>query len=783
MATQVVAATAESASQAAPPVTAVAPKTAEVDAVAPSPVLPAVVHSAYAVTAYTMPTGVVPPALSAAPLSAAPTTMPSAPVSLAPLALVLAAAYPQSSASSVTATAPAATVTTSAPPSAGTPTVVATIPVDPWAIAITKDGKTIYGTSSPYATDANGTPVATVQVVDASTNTQVGEPIPVGQFVAPGNIVTNPTMNRAYVVAYNPATITNPSTGYSQTGYLPSLVVIDTSTNKTIGSPIPLVTSDQTSTTMTSPGPSALAVSPDGSRVYVAGATVTSSYTGQVTSWRPTVTVFDTTTNTQVGDTLGIGPVSTNLYSGTGATSVLVSPDGKRLYVTTASNLTSSSSSSPSVTTTIYTVDSKSGAPVGNPIVLTNDAGALIPQTEALSPDGTKLYVESLSYPAITIGAQNTQPQSAQEIANATVLTFNTSTGQQVGTPINVVGYGVMTLSPDGKTLYVSDVADSRTGKKGSYQPYAGAPNQTMYDGSVTGYNLSTGKGIGAPTTVGLGPTSMVVNPAGTRLYVANMADNTISVIKVTSSTSGTPNLAQTFVIGVQAWTANVQHLITNVSTTIVHNAQVIGTNITRGIETIGQTVSINVGDLLSSGVLTLGDAVSFAFDVGPKAIGNELIHFVQVASSIKLPAAWAPALGKAFGVAGGVYNIVSGGTALFQGQPVSGGLDVLAGGLTVAGFAVGGPLNPVGDALLVGGLVASGVSLAVKLNPGIDQAVDHALKDTVQNVQKVANDTVQNVQKAANDTVHNLQQAANDTGKSVSHGLDNIAHGKWPWQ
>ncbi|WP_285033366.1 hypothetical protein [Mycolicibacterium sp. lyk4-40-TYG-92] len=593
-----------------------APKTAQVDAVAPSPVLPAVVHSAYAVTAYTMPTGVVPPALSAAPLSAAPTTMPSAPVSLAPLALVLAAAYPQSSASSVTATAPAATVTTSAPPSAGTPTVVATIPVDPWAIAITKDGKTIYGTSSPYATDANGTPVATVQVVDASTNTQVGEPIPVGQFVAPGNIVTNPTMNRAYVVAYNPATITNPSTGYSQTGYLPSLVVIDTSTNKTIGSPIPLVTSDQNSTTMTSPGPSALAVSPDGSRVYVAGATVTSSYTGQVTSWRPTVTVFDTTTNTQVGDTLGIGPVSTNLYSGTGATSVLVSPDGKRLYVTTASNLTSSSSSSPSVTTTIYTVDSKSGAPVGNPIILTNDAGALIPQTEALSPDGTKLYVESLSYPAITIGAQNTQPQSAQEIANATVLTFNTSTGQQVGTPINVVGYGVMTLSPDGKTLYVSDVADSRTGKKASYQPYAGLPTQTMYDGSVTGYDLSTGKGIGAPTTVGLGPTSMVVNPAGTRLYVANMADNTISVIDLADGSSGglTPiaTVFQTAGAALHAAVVQLQTFVTAAQKSVVAAVQKTAAVVQQTVSHVQQQVVAQVQQIVNTVKSAVNSIVTF---------------------------------------------------------------------------------------------------------------------------------------------------------------------------
>lgn len=603
-------------SPAASPATAVAPKAVEVDAGQPSQALMVVVHPTYAVAANTVPAGAVPPALSAAPLTAAPTTAPSTPVSLTPLALILAAAYPQSSASSAQASAPAAAVTTSAPPASGTPTVVATIAVDPYSIAITKDGKTLYGTSSPYATDASGMPVATVEVVDASTNKQVGEPISVGQFVSQGNIVTNPVMDRAYVIAYNPATITNPSTGYSQTSYLPSLVVIDTSTNKTVGSPIPLVTSDQNSTTITSTGPSALAVSPDGSRVYVAGATVTSTFTGQVTSWQPTVTVFDTTTNTQVGAPLAIGPVSTNFYSSTGATSVLVSPDGNRLYVTTVSSLASSSSSSPSATTAIYTVDSKSGAPVGNPIVLTNDAGALVPQTDVLSPDGTKLYVESFAYPAITIGGQNTQPQSAQEIANATVLTFNTSTGQQVGTPVNVVGYGVMALSPDGKTLYVSDVADSRTGQKGSYQPYPGAPTQTMYDGSVTGYNLATGKSIGAPTTVGLGPTSMVINSAGTRLYVANMADNTISVIDLASGSSGglTPiaTVFQTAGAALHAAAVQLQTFVTAAQKSVVAAVQKTAAVVQQAASRVQQQIVAQVQQIVNTVKSVVNSIVTF---------------------------------------------------------------------------------------------------------------------------------------------------------------------------
>lgn len=595
------------------PATAAVRTTAPVQTSSASSAPQVVVSPTYTSTASITPATVLPPVVSAAPVTASPSTTPTSPVSVTPLALILGAAYQQSSSSNAPTTAPAASVTTSAPPASGTSAVVATIPVDPYAIALTPDGKTLYGTSSPFAIDASGMPTGTVQVVDASTNTQVGNPILVGQYLGTGNVVVNPTMNRAYVIAYNPYTITSPS-GYNQTGVMPSLVVIDTTTNKVVGTAVSLVKSDQNSVTTIYPGPSPLAVSADGSRLYVAGATVTSTYAGQVLDWRPAVTVFDTKTNTQVGDPIVVGPPSTNLYSGTGAASVLVSPDGKRLYVTTVSNLASNGSAAPAVTATIYTVDSKSGAPIGNPIVMANDAGALIPQTEALSPDGTKLYVESISYPGITIG-QNSQALSAQDIANGTVLTYSTSTGKQIGGPINVVGYGVMTLSPDGKTLYVSDVADSRTGKKASYQPYPGSSSQTLYEGSVTGYNLATGRSVGTPTTVGLAPTSMAINSAGTRLYVANMADNTISVIKITSTSSGTPNLLQSFVIGVQAWSAN-----------FATAGQQFVSGIAAWSGQLGRTVQAGLGNV----VHTTQSAINTVLDQ-VKAVGSAIVDVLNL--------------------------------------------------------------------------------------------------------------------------------------------------------
>lgn len=524
------------------------------------------------------------PAASKA-VAATGTGAPSAPLTVAPLALLMGSAYSQSNSSGSSTAAPAGVVTTGAPPASGASPVVATIPVDPYAIAITRDGKTLYGTNSPYATDANGLPIGTVEVVSTATNAQVGSPITVGSFIGDGNIAVNPTMDRAYVTAYNQVTLTSPG-GVIGTTYAPSLVVIDTSTNKVVGNPIVLATFDQNGipTTQFSPGPTgSLAVSPDGSRVYLAGTVVTS--TGGTAQLQAAVAVFDTSTNTQIGSPIMLGAASSNPYSVSGGESVLVSPTGNRLYVTVTSAQYSGNVSQPAFTSTIYTVDSRSGAVVGNPIVLPDDAISVIPGTnEILSPDGTKIYVESLPYSVLVSSVSSNQVPSAQQVANATVQTFDTGTGQQVGAPINVVGFGAMSISNDGKTLYVADIADSRTGKTAVFQTTSTTPGQAIYLGSISAYNLVTGKTVGSPTTVGLYPTSLAINSAGNRLYVANMGDNTISVIDITGGSNGnlTPiaKIIQTVTAAVQRAAIQVQTVFTNVLNAVIHVQQQVVTQV-----------------------------------------------------------------------------------------------------------------------------------------------------------------------------------------------------------
>lgn len=463
--------------------------------------------------------------------------------------------------------------------------MVATIPVDPYALAITKDGKTLYGTSSPYAVDASGMPIGTVEVVNTATNTQVGSPISVGSFIGNGNIVVNPTMNRAYMTAYNPVTFTWPG-GATGTTYAPSLVVIDTSTNKVVGDPIVLATfgSNGAATTQFSPGPNgALAVSPDGSRVYLAGTTITSVANQPLL--QPTLMVFDANTNTQIGSPISLAPASSNVSMAFGGASVLVSPTGDRLYVTLLSTQPSANSSQPTLNSTIYTVDSHSGSTIGNPIVLPDNLAAIMPGTsEVLSPDGTKLYVESLPYSVFISSSQSTQFQSAQQYGNGTVFTYNTATGQQVGAPFDVVGFGAISISKDGKTLYVADVADSRTGKTAVFQTISTVPGQAIYLGSVSAYNLGTGKAVGNPTTVGLYPTSLVINPAGDRLFVANMGDNTISVIDIAGGSDGnlTPiaKIIQTVTAAVQRAAIQVKTVFTTVLNTAVHVQQQVAAQI-----------------------------------------------------------------------------------------------------------------------------------------------------------------------------------------------------------
>ncbi|AGB26926.1 hypothetical protein Mycsm_06815 (plasmid) [Mycobacterium sp. JS623] len=530
---------------------------------------------------------------------------PAAPLTPNPLSDALLAAYRQTqTGSAIPATAASTTSRVAAPTATTDLTVANTIPVDPYQIALSPDGKTLYGTSAPYAVNSSGQPQGFIEVVDTSTNTQVGAPIPVGQ-VANG-VAVNPVTNRVYVTALNPFTVN--VNGQHLTGATDSLVVIDPTTSKVIDT-IPLTSLTGTRLTETTPSSAQnVAVSPDGSRVYVADTTYTVDLANPFNhTFQPSVYVFDTTTNTQVGAPIPIGP-STNPPSSTpSASQILVSPSGDRLYVTTVSR--SDINNQLAATQTIYTVNPSTGATVGTPIVLDNGlagSGAGM----ALSPNGKKLYVETVPASALTTSPTTppTQPQSA------TVLTYDTATGQQIGTPITITGFGPMTVSPDGKTLYVADVSDSRTGQSATFQPVPSVPSQTVYLGSVTGYDSNAGAVVSNPVTVGVMPTSLAVNSAGTKLYVAN-SDNTISVINITPATTSTGNpleLVSSLVIGlssfVQAATTDFGVFLGSVVTAANRFVQTANTSV---VNTVVPQVTTQVTTQVNSDVHAVADGIS----------------------------------------------------------------------------------------------------------------------------------------------------------------------------
>ncbi len=64
--------------------------------------------------------------------------------------------------------------------------------------------------------------------------------------------------------------------------------------------------------------------------------------------------------------------------------------------------------------------------------------------------------------------------------------------------------------------------------------PYAYITNTA---GTVSVIDTSTNTVVGTPISVGIGPGGVAVNPAGTRVYVANQGTGTVSVIDTSSNT------------------------------------------------------------------------------------------------------------------------------------------------------------------------------------------------------------------------------------------------------
>jgi len=251
--------------------------------------------------------------------------------------------------------------------------VIATIPVGTQVVGVVFDPNG----GRFYAVDPIGNSVVAVSL---PTNT-VGTPIGVGSnpFLAAIGPAGTPAAGKLYV------------TNLGNSGIGNTVSVVDTTTKQVT---TVIVGRDGA-------GPAGLAVSPDGTRLWVANSSA------------DTIAIVDTTTN----------KVIKTIPLPSGAVYIALSPDGHQAYVTNADTTTVTVINTANYTTAgIVTVGQKPGA-------------------IAFSPDGSVAYVTNQSDNTVSV------------INTATKTAFKTIT---VGkTPLGIAA------SPDGKYLYVTNVLDS----------------------------------------------------------------------------------------------------------------------------------------------------------------------------------------------------------------------------------------------------------------------------------------------------------------------------------
>lgn len=242
---------------------------------------------------------------------------------------------------------------------------------NPKGIAISPDNTFAYVTN--YSDN-------TVSVIDIATNMVIGSPIAVGDH--PIAVVFHPTQPLAYVVDEGLSTgdvsVIDTATGmvtdtipmeqfpnalaitpdgaflYVSNEGSDEVIVVDTATNMTVGSPISIVTR-----------PNPIAITPNGSFAYVA-----SGMNGKMF-------IIDTTTNMVVGSVMSLGG---------GINSISITPDGTLVYVLSGMN------------SNVVRVDTATNMVVGSPIPT-----QLFPNGSAITPDGSFLYVANINSDSVSV--------------------------------------------------------------------------------------------------------------------------------------------------------------------------------------------------------------------------------------------------------------------------------------------------------------------------------------------------------------------------------------------
>ena len=263
--------------------------------------------------------------------------------------------------------------------------------------------------------------------------------------------------------------------------------VIDTATNNV------------TATVDVGISPYGVAVSPDGSKVYV-----TNSVWGN-----GTVSVIDTATNT----------VTATVLVGDSPHGVAVTPDGKKVYVANYMG------------GTVSVIDT-----VSNTVISTVPVGDFdFPLGVAVTPDGTKAYVAKQFGNDISVIDTST---------NTIISTVNVGT-YPIGVAINPAGTKVYVTNSYNNVSVIDTTTNNVTGTVDvGYSPggVAVTPDGTKVYVANSGNNTvsvidTATNNVTATVNVGKWPFGVAVTPDGTKVYVANDGNNTVSVIDTATNT------------------------------------------------------------------------------------------------------------------------------------------------------------------------------------------------------------------------------------------------------
>jgi len=361
---------------------------------------------------------------------------------------------------------------------AKTDSVIATIPVgrNPFAIAITPDcSKAYVGNSGNLFIPENSVSVIDVKMdtaIDVNPATPEIDPITVG--LNPGAMAITPDGSKLYVANFGSEDVPDNTVS-----------VIDVETDSVIDVNPQTPEIDPITVGLR---PGALAITSDGSRVYVTN------------SFDSTFTVINTATDAVIDtitNTIRVGQQDDPQFKPAG-----IAIAGSRGYVANSDS------------DTVSVIDLSK-----NEVVAAIDVGTR-PLVVATTPDGSKVYVTNLlSNNVSVIDVQ----KSVNDPGGAVIATI----------PVGNIPIGIG-ITPNGLKAYVGNCN-------------CGVADPVNPD-TVSVIDVATNSVI-AEVEVGFGPLGLAITPDGSKVYVPNSNSSTVSVIDVATDTAIDTNPATPGVI------------------------------------------------------------------------------------------------------------------------------------------------------------------------------------------------------------------------------------------